>query len=207
MTAEQSDSIHGRRVRKGRGFESLRREMLQDIQISFKAQGILTYLLSLPDTWKTNSERLGAARPGKEGRDAIRSGLRELEAAGYLRRDRRLVNGRWQWEWQYTDDPSSLIMDGLSGDGSPVDIEIQDHRGSTRDGERSTQNEADASSSTSPLTVEDQNIDSLRYPPPRERGVGRVLCKIAMSGRTSSPTRTRAPSKAGSRSVAAACLN
>jgi helix-turn-helix protein len=38
--------------------------------------------------------------------------------------------------------------------------------------ERSTQNEADASSSTSPLTVEDQNIDSLRYPPPRERGVG-----------------------------------
>lgn len=55
-------------------------------------------------------------------------------------------------------------------DGLPVDIEVQDHRGFTRDGERSTQNEVDASSSTLPSTAEDQNRDLLRDPSPRWRG-------------------------------------
>lgn len=111
--ATPSGSIHGRRVRKDKGVEIIRREALQDERISFKAQGILTYLLSLPDTWKTNSERLSTLRKTKgkvkEGRESIRAGLRELEEAGYLRRERKLVDGRWAWEWRYTDDPADLI--------------------------------------------------------------------------------------------------
>ncbi|MGH3828033.1 MAG: hypothetical protein ACRDQX_12820, partial [Pseudonocardiaceae bacterium] len=114
MTApDEPVSIQGTRVRKNRGYESLRREMLQDTRISFKAQGILTYLLSLPETWTTSSERLSDVRPGskgkvKEGRESIRAGLRELEATGYLRRERKSVAGRWRWEWRYTDDPEDL---------------------------------------------------------------------------------------------------
>lgn len=109
---DPTDGIQGRRVRPGKGHESIRREALQDTTISFKALGILTYLLSLPDTWKTNSERLGMTRSGKEGRDAVRTGLKELEAAGYLHRERVHVGGgKWRWVWSYTDDPSALLSD------------------------------------------------------------------------------------------------
>lgn len=107
--SDQSEGIHGRRIRQGKGHESIRREALQDTRISFKAQGILTYLLSLPDNWKTNAERLGMTRPGKEGQHAVRSGLQELEEAGYLVRKRtHLGAGKWRWIWMYSDDPESL---------------------------------------------------------------------------------------------------
>lgn len=190
-TPDEPSSIHGKRVRKGKGFESLRREMLQDPRLSFKALGILAYLLSLPDTWKTNAERLGKLRPGRESQYAVRSGLRELEAAGYLRRERRSgVGGKLEWTWLYTDDPSTLTMerlstdgadqqkqdvgaggsiDGLSTDGSSTDIEIQDHTGSTRDAEGSRHSEATASPSTWPLTDEDQDIARSCAPSPRQR--------------------------------------
>ena len=59
---------------------------LRDNTISFKAKGLLSMFLSLPKDW--NYSVSGLAAISKEGKDGILSGLKELEAAGYLERHR-----------------------------------------------------------------------------------------------------------------------
>lgn len=49
-----------------------------------KAKGLLSFMLSLPENWEY-SER-GLTKCFSDGRDAIRSALKELEAQGYLMR-------------------------------------------------------------------------------------------------------------------------
>lgn len=54
---------------------------LDDISLSWKAKGVLTYLLSKPDKWKVNIDDL--KNKSTDGRDAIYSALKELRDAGY----------------------------------------------------------------------------------------------------------------------------
>lgn len=87
-----------------RSYTVLQNELLRDRRLSWKARGLLVYLLSQPPGWTTRTEHLAAVAP--DGRDSVRSGLRELEAAGYLRRWRtRADDGRWQWHTVVYDDP------------------------------------------------------------------------------------------------------
>lgn len=70
---------------------------LRDTRLSWKARGLLAYLLSMPDNWQTRTEHLVNQSP--DGEAAVRSGLRELEAAGYLDRSRmQREGGRFEWE-------------------------------------------------------------------------------------------------------------
>ncbi len=52
--------------------------------LSWKAKGILLYLLSKPDDWEVYQADL--MNHASDGRDSCRSGLSELEAAGHIRR-------------------------------------------------------------------------------------------------------------------------
>jgi hypothetical protein len=80
---------------------------IEDTSISLKARMILVYLLSRPPGWVTSAERLAAQISEKDGLSAIKSGLRELEQAGYLTRNRtRGDDGRWRWDHEITDRPS-----------------------------------------------------------------------------------------------------
>jgi len=81
--------------------------VLQDKRISFRARGILGYLLSLPDGWEASAERI--AHETTEGRDAVATALKELEQVGYLaRRKYQAATGKWAWIWLYSDTPDDL---------------------------------------------------------------------------------------------------
>ena len=53
--------------------------------LSLKARGLMTFCLSLPDNWQYSVEGLVKAI-GTDGKQSIRSTLKELEKAGYLER-------------------------------------------------------------------------------------------------------------------------
>jgi len=64
-----------------------------DGRLSFKARGILAYLLDKPAGWDVRSVSIAADSP--DGKAAVQAGLRELARAGYYRIERRrLLDGR-----------------------------------------------------------------------------------------------------------------
>ena len=65
----------------------------RDKTISLKAKGLLSQMFSLPNDWDYTLK--GLAHINLDGIDAIRTAIRELEKAGYIRRTRiRDENGR-----------------------------------------------------------------------------------------------------------------
>jgi hypothetical protein len=89
--------------------------MLQDESLSFRARGVLASILSRPPGWRTNSEML--AQQGREGRDAIRTALTELERAGYLRRTKeRNADGTFASVSEVSDAPMSNEEQAAQGD-------------------------------------------------------------------------------------------
>lgn len=72
------------RVEKNANYTTMCNYHLRDNTISFKAKGLLSMFLSLPKDWSYSVK--GIATISKEGVDCILSGLKELEAAGYLER-------------------------------------------------------------------------------------------------------------------------
>ena len=74
------------RVKKTRDYTVISNFHLRDKRLSLNAIGLLTVMLSLPDEW--NYTLKGLAYINKEGIDAIREGVHELERAGYILRER-----------------------------------------------------------------------------------------------------------------------
>lgn len=66
-------------------FTTIRNKTVRDSRLSFKARGLLIYLLSLPDDARVSRDFLTTVGP--DGEKAIRSALAELTKAGYLTRE------------------------------------------------------------------------------------------------------------------------
>ena len=81
------------RVERTRDYTVMCNHHLKDSNLSLKAKGLLSMMLSLPDEW--NYTTRGLATICKEGVDAIGKTLKELELAGYIiRRQLRGKDGR-----------------------------------------------------------------------------------------------------------------
>lgn len=97
---------HGSRRR----WTTVDREAINDASLSFRARGVLVWLLDKPDNWEVRSSAI--ADVGKEGRDAIRTALTELEDRGYLVREKRQTQGgHWITETWVYEQPSEMRID------------------------------------------------------------------------------------------------
>ena len=80
------------RIMKESNYTRVSNHYLRDNSLSFKAKGLLTLMLSLPEDWDYTIA--GLAQFTADGRVSIASTLRELEEHGYIRRTQtRVENG------------------------------------------------------------------------------------------------------------------
>lgn len=74
--------------------------LINDRSVSFKAKGLYAYIQSKPENWDFSADRI--ASQTKESVDAIRTGLKELEKAGYLLRTKYQQDITGHWKVEYT---------------------------------------------------------------------------------------------------------
>ncbi|MBG0970392.1 DnaD domain protein [Bacillus sp. SRB3LM] len=72
------------RVNKSKNYTTINNTGLRDERLSWKAKGILAYILSLPDDWVFYMEEISTH--AKDGIDSLRVGMKELKKFGYVRR-------------------------------------------------------------------------------------------------------------------------
>lgn len=81
------------RIEKTRDYTVMSNHHLRNTDLSLKAKGLLSLMLSLPEEWDYTTK--GLARICKDGVDSICAGVRELEDHGYVVRERvRNANGQ-----------------------------------------------------------------------------------------------------------------
>lgn len=74
------------RVEKNKGYTVMSNHHLRNKDLSLKAKGLLSQMLSLPETWDYTLQGLSVIN--REKIDAIREAVKELEKAGYITRSR-----------------------------------------------------------------------------------------------------------------------
>lgn len=75
------------RVEKNRDFTVMSNHHLRNEKLTLKAKGLLSLMLSLPENWDYTLK--GLTFICKEGVDAIRVAVLELEKEGYVERKRK----------------------------------------------------------------------------------------------------------------------
>ncbi len=119
--------IHRRK--KQTDFVTVDTHALRNTSLSWKAKGLITYIMQLPEDWQVNIADL--SNRSEDGRDATASGLRELVKSGYIVREEvRKEDGTFDgYDYQcferpaYAEDYLSVngkTVYGKSGDGEPV---------------------------------------------------------------------------------------
>lgn len=106
------------RINKTKNYTVMSNYHLQDKNLSYRAKGLLSCMLSLPDDW--NYSVRGLASISKEGIKAINSILKELEENYYLKRERKQENnGRFYYEYNIYETP--YTQKGITDKGSTLD--------------------------------------------------------------------------------------
>ena len=72
------------RVEKNKGYTVMSNHHLRNKELTLKAKGLLSQMLSLPENW--DYTLAGLSHINKESIDAIRTAVLELEKAGYIER-------------------------------------------------------------------------------------------------------------------------
>lgn len=100
-------------------FARIDKRMLEDPRLSWKAKGILAYLMGRPNDWEVQVQDLTKRSTG--GRDSIYSALKELRAAGYAKL--KTIRSKGQFvsrEWIIRDTPLPGFPDlGRPDQGKP----------------------------------------------------------------------------------------
>lgn len=116
------------RTIKNENYTTMCNTHLRDKNLSLKAKGLLSMMLSLPDKWHYSVKGLEGIC--KESKNTINSVLNELEDNNYLVRRRRYCNGKIS-EWEYiifenNENHDEELLHLKNEDIEIQDIEIQD---------------------------------------------------------------------------------
>ena len=112
-------------------FVMIDKRIFTDKKLSYRAKGVLGYLLSRPDDWVVNM--VDVANQSTEGRDAVITAVNELMKHGYVERIEHRENGRFKsYEYLVYEVPKPVVpsddtahwktvngksVNGLSGNG------------------------------------------------------------------------------------------
>lgn len=98
------------RVIKNNNYTTINNEFLTRQDLSWKAKGILTYMLSKPDDWKFYVENL--VEQSTDGEKSFRAGWKELKELGYIQRKPVRDNGKiTQWLTIVVESPDMPLAD------------------------------------------------------------------------------------------------
>ena len=118
------------KVEKTKNYTVMSNYHLQDKRLSYKAMGLLSQVLSLPNEWDYSIDGLVAY--SGQGKKTVRGCLKELEELGYLRRERTQgEHGRFEYVYTFYERPLDLSPCTLKGHTLTVHTleEIQIARG------------------------------------------------------------------------------
>jgi hypothetical protein len=98
------------KVKHSGDFAIISNAALKDERLSFKAKGILCYLMGKPKNWEIRLADL--EKQGKDGRESVANGIKELKEAGYactiqVRDGGRIVDN----QTFVSDDPKALFFE------------------------------------------------------------------------------------------------
>ncbi|MGS0763116.1 DnaD domain protein [Syntrophomonas curvata] len=111
-----------RKHKRKNPFLQISRDIINDSRLSWKAKGLLTYLLDQSDSWQFYESEI--CSHGTDGRTSVATGLQELEKYGYLTRDWiRDDHGRYIGRvWEVYEEPAESHEIGDSTDCRKPDI-------------------------------------------------------------------------------------
>ena len=110
------------RVEKNKNYTTINNEFLKRNDMSWKAKGILAYILHLPNDWSINLNEI--MTHATEGERAFRSGWKELEEHGYVKRYPVREGQRIShWETVVNEKPNKSI-DSLDCGNSKVEKSV-----------------------------------------------------------------------------------
>ena len=136
MLKRKGDVMSIFRVEKNKNYTVMANYHLRDKELSFKAKGLLSYMLSLPEDWDYSLN--GLASVSKEGIKAIKNIIGELKEQGYLKINKiRKENGQYQYEYLIREIPEGIEPEYPKGDAvkgeSEKGIQINTNKQNTKE--------------------------------------------------------------------------
>lgn len=93
------------REKRRKEYVIMSKHHFKDYELSWKAKGILSLMLSLPDDWEFSYQ--GLAMMANDSIDSLKSGIKELRKKGYLdivkSKDKK---GVFRYEWEIYENPN-----------------------------------------------------------------------------------------------------
>lgn len=142
---------------KNNPYVMVNKNCIREDNLTWKAKGIHTYLLSLPDEWKIYISDL--KNRSKDGKDSTAQGIAELERAGYIKRKKiRNEKGQFQgYEYEVYE--------------FPID--------NTENGKAETDNSSTDNSSTEKPSLINNNINNKEFKINNEKTINKELVRYS----------------------------
>lgn len=157
------------RVNKNKNYTVMSNTHLRDMGLSLKAKGLLSVMLSLPETWDYSIAGLVAIC--KENETAVKSALKELKESRYLVITKVMPNqtasGRIEYVYDIYEEPQKQEVEKQGVENLGVEFQEVENRGQLNTNKESTDKLSTDISNTDYISVEGKFREFVdNYPKP-----------------------------------------